>query len=73
MRYLQRDDDGRVIGHYANPQSFATEEVPDDHPDLVAWDAARKAAAIAGPTIGELAARLDAMAAELAELTATRG
>jgi hypothetical protein len=37
MRYIQRDNNGNLIGHYANRQPYATEEVPDDHPDIVAW------------------------------------
>ena len=44
MRYLQRDTTGTVLGHYANPQpGYAEEEVPDDHPDLQAWEAKRAA------------------------------
>ena len=37
MRYVQRDEHGVVIGHYANPQPFAQEPVADDHPDIEAF------------------------------------
>ena len=38
MRYAQRDELGVLVGHFANPQpGYAEEEVPDDHPDIVAW------------------------------------
>jgi len=43
-RYVQRDRDGTLIGHFANLQpGYAEEEVPDDHPDILAWQAARAA------------------------------
>ena len=43
-RYVQRDRDGTLIGHFANPQpGYAEEEVLDDHPDILAWQAARAA------------------------------
>lgn len=50
MRYLQRDQAGKVVGHFANLQTrrdgqvYADELVSDDHPDLVAWEAAREEA-----------------------------
>lgn len=35
MRYVKRDPDtGKVVGHYANEQSYAKECLPDDHPDV---------------------------------------
>lgn len=37
MRYIQRDENGNIVGHYANPQPYAMEEVQDDHPDIAAW------------------------------------
>lgn len=42
MRFLQRDESGKLVGHYANPQPYAQEAVADDHPDIVAWNTARK-------------------------------
>lgn len=42
-RYLQRDATGKVVAHFANAQPYATECVPDDHPDLLAWRAQRVA------------------------------
>jgi glutathione S-transferase len=48
MRFIQRDSDGKIVGHFANEQSYATEAVEDDHPEIVAWyderEARRKAA-----------------------------
>ena len=42
MRYVQRDENGRVIGHFANPQlGYAEEELGDGHPDLLAYEASR--------------------------------
>lgn len=43
MRYVQRDAAGNVVGHFANPQSYAREAVPDDHPDLATWQRQREA------------------------------
>lgn len=42
MRYIQRDKDGNVTGLFANEQTYATELVADDHPDILAWVEARK-------------------------------
>jgi hypothetical protein len=42
-RFVQRDRDGNIIGHFANPQPYAQEVVPDNHPDIAAWQAAREA------------------------------
>lgn len=41
-RYIQRDETGKVCGHFAHPHSYAQEEVDEDHPDIAAWDAARR-------------------------------
>ena len=35
MAYVERDQDGNVTGIYALPQGFTTEQLPDDHPDVV--------------------------------------
>lgn len=42
MRYVQRDQEGKVIGHFANPQpqpdgTMLTdpEPLPYDHPDIL--------------------------------------
>lgn len=44
MRYVQRDAEGKLIGHFANPQpGYAEEEVADDHPDILGWNAEREA------------------------------
>lgn len=76
MRYLQRDETGKVVAHFANPQyrdeartePYAVEEVPDVHPDVVAYTAALKVARTAAKrtTIRELIARI----AELERKTA---
>lgn len=48
MRYIQRDANGKVISHHSQPQTmrdgtpYATEEVADDHPDILAWHAERE-------------------------------
>ena len=34
-RFVHRRNDGHVLGHYANPQPYAMEEVEENHPDLV--------------------------------------
>lgn len=44
MRYIQRDEAGTVIGHYAHQHPYAQEEVADDHPEVLAWSARIKAA-----------------------------
>lgn len=37
MRYVQRDQDGNIIGDYANPQpGYAEEALEDDAPELLA-------------------------------------
>jgi hypothetical protein len=42
MRYIRREK-GKMVGHYANPTpGYKEEEVPDDHPDILAWTAARE-------------------------------
>lgn len=43
LRYIQRDLDGKVVGHYAHPHPYATEEAAPNHPDIVAWQAKRDA------------------------------
>jgi len=43
-RFVQRDVDGKLTGHYANAQpGIAEEEVADDHPDILDWQAERRA------------------------------
>jgi hypothetical protein len=37
MPFVQRNWKGEVIGVYANPQTYAQEVLPDDHPDVVAF------------------------------------
>ncbi len=40
MRYVQRNEEGKVIGHFANPQQgYAEEALPDDHPDIAEFEA----------------------------------
>jgi len=44
-RFVQRDPStGKIVAHFANPQSYATEEVAGDHPDILAWYAKIEAA-----------------------------
>lgn len=63
-RYLQRDMDGNVIGHFANPQPYAQEEVPFDHPDILAWKANIQKQAEAA-SFAALAARIAALESKL--------
>lgn len=63
MRYIQRDEHGALLGHYAHPHPYALEEAPDDHPDIVAWQAQREATA--APSLAE---RVLALEAELRAL-----
>ena len=67
MRYIQRDKDGKLIGHFACEQPYATEIVADDHPDIMEWNALR-ASERSKPSRLEL--RLAALEAEIAELRA---
>lgn len=41
LRYVERDARGKVIGHFANEQSYAREALLDDHPDLLDFQARR--------------------------------
>ena len=59
MRYIQRDTTGKILGHFAHPHSYASECVRDDHPDIVAWDAARERSK--GPTIHQRIAHIEAV------------
>lgn len=70
-RYLQRDDNGKVIGHYANPQPYAQEQVPGDHPEILKWNERRKAdrkrASPAMQRIEQLEAKIEALSKKLKE------
>lgn len=74
MRYIQRDKNGVVIGHFANEQPYAQECVPDDHADILAWTAKIKAnkeeylklKAETSPTV--LFEKIKALEAEIAAL-----
>lgn len=35
--FVQRNDQGRIVACFVNPQEFAVEEVADDAPDLLAF------------------------------------
>ncbi len=75
MRYIQRDDSGKVIGHFANPQPYAQELVEDDHPGIVAFntacEAARKRATPMELRLRAIEAKLDALAEHVREVTLT--
>jgi hypothetical protein len=49
MRFVQRDHTGAVVGHFANPQPFATECLYDDHPDIEAYKRAKERQKNPGP------------------------
>lgn len=42
VRYVQRDEDGKVCGHFSHPHPYAQEEVLEGHPEILAWDAERR-------------------------------
>lgn len=71
-RYLQRDPNtGEVLGHFSHPHDYAKEEVPEDHPAILAWQAKRAAVRAAymerKATLDpeKLLARLEALEARL--------
>jgi len=49
MRFVQRDQTGKVVGHFANPQPFATECLDDTHPDIEAYKIAKELQKNPGP------------------------
>lgn len=68
-RFVQRDRLGAIIGHYANRQpGYAEEEIKDDDPALVAFNAGALAALIGRDPLAEI----DTLRAELAAMTATK-
>lgn len=69
MRYVQRDAEGRLIGHFAHPNAGAEEEVPDDHHEIVEWERARAALRLRPSPLEE---RLRRIEADIAELKAAR-
>lgn len=38
MRYIQRNQDGKLIGHFANENELATEFVEDDNIEIVEFN-----------------------------------
>jgi hypothetical protein len=74
MRYIQRNERGEVVGHFAHPHPYAQEAVADDHPDILAWAARIQASkadymrvkAVANPEA--LLARVAALEAEVKDL-----
>lgn len=68
MRYIQRDVQGKVVAHFAHWHNYATEEVPDDHPDILAWYADRERAKTAAPGAEARIAVLEAELARLAKI-----
>lgn len=67
MRWVQRDKDGFVVGTYANRQpGLAEEALPDDHPEVVAFE--NPPPVVPGPTeTDKLRAELDALNGRLVE------
>ena len=65
-RYVQGDPvSGEILGHFANPQSYATEAVPPDHPDILKWNAKMTRAGPPG-----ILNRINALEMEIAKLRA---
>jgi hypothetical protein len=67
MRYVKRDENGLVVGHFANEQPYATELVADDHPDIEAFKERRRAKQV--PT-AERFASTESVAALVARIEA---
>lgn len=42
IRYVQRDTSGKITGHLSHPHSYAQEALPEDHPDILAWNEERR-------------------------------
>jgi hypothetical protein len=71
VRWVQRDESGKVIGHFANPQPYAREELPDDHPDLKHYRDERQRLEDEGrreSSIPAILARLSALEQRVVEL-----
>lgn len=68
MRYVQRDGSGKVIGHFANKQSYAEEEVADDHADILARDEEIRLARLAATSISGLLLCIEDLEARVAAL-----
>lgn len=73
MRYVQRDEEGKIVGHFAHEHDYALEAVPDDHPDILAWTAAREAASREPSRLERRVDKLEAEVAALRELVLGRG
>lgn len=69
MRYVQRNEAGEICGHFANPQTYAEEEMADDAPELVAFD--QRMEALLSPA--SLADQIIENTSELAKLKAALG
>jgi hypothetical protein len=68
-RYIQREA-GVMVGHFANPNSLAQEAVPDDHPDIVAWNTERRERRGKKQEVSiSLQERVEQLEAQVAELT----
>jgi hypothetical protein len=67
MRYVKRDENGDVVGHFANWQPYATELLEDGHPDLLAYTERRRAKQV--PT-AERFASTESVAALVARIEA---
>lgn len=52
MKYVKRDDNGRVTGYQSHPGNGFDEALADDHPDLLAY--------IAGPIVPQSVTPLQA-------------
>lgn len=73
IRWIDRDSQGRICGHYACKQREGQESLPADAPEILARDAAIKAemdAAMAEQpaSVKELGDRITALEARIAKL-----
>jgi hypothetical protein len=51
IRWIDRDKDGKINGHFTRKQREGQESLPEDHPELLAFNVASKAAMEAAQTL----------------------
>lgn len=65
VRYVQRDPNtGEITGHFSHAHPYASEELPEDHPDLQAYRARREAQRRQVSPLREIMDRLAALEAK---------
>lgn len=63
MRYIQRNEDGEVVAHFACEQTYAREAVAADHPDILAFKTKRDRNRLPRPgeSFREIVSRVEAI------------